>query len=171
MSITAASLAHRQRYSVVVPARFAAPQTPRAAQQPTSVVYIRRRLLVSLVLAAVVAVVWLGAGSVVANRGGDPASASAVRPTATVTYVVQAGDGLISLAMKMKVGVKDLLAANKLTLASVIWPGMKLTLPAGALLPPVTPVASLPPVPRTPAKPVVPTPPAAPLKYTVVSGD
>ncbi|MEY4338727.1 MAG: hypothetical protein RLZ14_577 [Actinomycetota bacterium] len=95
MSITAAALPARQRYSVVVPSRLAA---PRPVQQPSSVVYIRRRLLVCCVLAAVVAFVWLGAGSVVANRGGDPASASAVRPTATVTYVVQPGDSMWSIA-------------------------------------------------------------------------
>lgn len=132
MSITAASLAHRQRYSVVVPARFAAPQTPRAAQQHTSVVYIRRRVLVSLVLAAVVAVVWLGAGSVVANRGGDPASASAVRPTATVTYVVQAGDSMWSIAAAHRGGhsqvdyVDMLIDANG---GSSIEPGQQLILP------------------------------------------
>lgn len=121
-------------------------------------------------------VIWAGmtlqvpAGTQSPSPAASPTPAPKA-PTAPLTYVVQAGDGLISLAMKMKVGVKDLLEANKLTLSSVIWPGMKLTLPAGAVLPPAAPVASLPPVPRTPAKPVVPTPPAAPLKYTVVSGD
>jgi LysM repeat protein len=107
MSITAAALPAHQRYSVVVPARLAAPrpaQPTSSAQQTTSVIYIRRRLLVSLVIAAVVAVVWLGAGSVVANRGGDPASASAVRPTATVTYVVQPGDSMWSIAASHRGG-------------------------------------------------------------------
>jgi cell wall-associated NlpC family hydrolase len=75
---------------------------------------------------------------------------------------VQAGDGLIALAKKAKVSVRELLSANNLTLSSVIWPGMKLKLPVGAVLPPVGPVASLPPVPPTVATPLV---------YTVVAGD
>ena len=53
-------------------------------------------LLVSLVLVAVSSPSWLGAGSVLANRGGAPASASAVRPA--TSYVVQPGDTLWSIA-------------------------------------------------------------------------
>lgn len=87
---------HRQQYAVVVPSRLAAPRT--AASRPTTQVYVRRRLLVVLVLVAVVAAVWMGAGDVVANRGGDPASASAVRPVAAQTYIVQPGDTMWSIA-------------------------------------------------------------------------
>lgn len=124
-------------------------------------------------------VIWAGmtlqlpAGAAAAPSVPAPAPATPA-PPAAVTYTVQAGDGLIALAMRMKVSVKDLLAANKLTLASVIWPGMKLTLPAGAVLPPSSPVASLPPVPKAPSKPAAPTVPpasAGPLVYTVVPGD
>lgn len=127
MSITAAALPARQRYSVVVPSRLA---EGRPHTQPSSVVYIRRRLLVVFMLVAVVAVVWLGAGSVVANRGGDPASASAVRPTAT--YVVQPGDTLWSISSihhgSHGVGeyVEMLVAANG---NSTIAPGQGLVLP------------------------------------------
>lgn len=80
---------------VVVPTRF-------AGGRPDSRVFVRRRLLVSLVLVAVVAVVWLGAGNVLANRGGDPASAPAVRPAATAAqvYVAQPGDTLWSIAVR-----------------------------------------------------------------------
>lgn len=85
-----------QRYSVVVPSRLAAPR--QAASRPTTQVYIRRRLLVALVLLTVVAAVWLGAGDVVANRGGEPASASAVRPVSSQTYIVQPGDTMWSIA-------------------------------------------------------------------------
>lgn len=100
--------------------------------------------------------IWAGMTLQVPAGGQPPSAPAPVTPPASTapatptTYVVQAGDGLISLAMKMKVGVKDLLAANKLTLSSVIWPGMKLNLPAGAVLPPTAPVASLPPVPVLP---------------------
>ncbi len=90
MSLTAASLpSTSQRYTVVLPARLAEPR-------PTAEVYVRRRLLVGLVLVAVVVAVWFGAGSVLANRGGVPASAAAVRPA--ITYVVQPGDTLWSIA-------------------------------------------------------------------------
>jgi LysM repeat protein len=93
MSLTAAlatpQAAPRLAYTVVLPGQLAEPR-------PASVVYIRRRVLVSLVLVTILAMVWLGAGSVLANRGGEPASASAVRPVAT--YVVQPGDTLWSIA-------------------------------------------------------------------------
>jgi len=87
---------HRPQYSVVVPSRLAAPR--QVASRPTTQVYIRRRLLVALVLLTVVAAVWLGAGDVVANRGGEPASASAVRPVSSQTYIVQPGDTMWSIA-------------------------------------------------------------------------
>ena len=94
MSVTAFNLAnstpgYTPGYTVVVPAHL--PHT-----HPTTQVIIRRRLLVALVLFAVVVGVWLGAGSVLANRGGEPASAAAVRPA--ISYIVQPGDTLWSIA-------------------------------------------------------------------------
>lgn len=88
MSIAPVTLSD-QTYSVVLPGRL-------AHTRPATQVFIRRRLLVALVLFAVVAGVWLGAGSVLANRGGEPASAAAVRPA--ISYVVQPGDTLWSIA-------------------------------------------------------------------------
>ena len=89
MSITSAALPTApHRYTVVLPGQ--------ADPRPTTTVYIRRRLLVSLVLATILAILWLSAGSVLANRGGAPASASAVRPA--TSYVVQPGDTLWSIA-------------------------------------------------------------------------
>jgi Tfp pilus assembly protein FimV len=63
-------------------------------------VYIRRRLLVLAVLVAVVAAVWLGAGSVRATRGGEPAAPSTGRPAVSslASYMVQPGDTLWSIA-------------------------------------------------------------------------
>ncbi len=75
-------------YTVVVPARLVAPVT--------TTVYIRRRLLVSMVVAVTLLVLWFGAGNVLANRGGAPASTPTVRPVAT--HVVQPGDTLWSIA-------------------------------------------------------------------------
>jgi LysM repeat protein len=89
MSLTAVLPATPQRYTVVLPGQVADPR-------PTTTVYVRRRLLVSLVLATILAIVWLSAGNVLANRGGAPASASAVRPA--TSYVVQPGDTLWSIA-------------------------------------------------------------------------
>ncbi len=82
-------------YVVVVPSRLAP-----ARRQP--LVYVRRRVLVSLMLVAVVVAVWLGAGTVLANRGGDPASASTVRPALAPAqlYVAQPGDTLWSIAAR-----------------------------------------------------------------------
>ncbi len=80
-------------YVVVVPARLAP-----VRRRP--LVYVRRRVLVSLTLVAVVAAVWLGAGTVLANRGGDPASASTVRPALAPAqvYTAQPGDTMWSIA-------------------------------------------------------------------------
>ncbi len=74
--------------AVVIPGKFGESQ---AAQQ----VYARRRLMVMLIVAAIVLVLFVGAGQVVANRGGAPASASTIRPANV--YVVQAGDTLWSI--------------------------------------------------------------------------
>ena len=98
MSIASAALAtpaltnaaHHQ-YAAVLPGRLAHPQ-------PTTQIYIRRRLLVLAVLLAVVVGVWLGAGSVRATRGGEPAAPSAGR--SAVTYMVHPGDTLWSIAAK-----------------------------------------------------------------------
>jgi hypothetical protein len=72
--------------------------------------YVRRRRLVGLVIAAIVLVLLLGTGRVVANRGGAPASAATVRSAApqaapappgaaqlSHVYVVQPGDTLWSI--------------------------------------------------------------------------
>ena len=52
------------------------------ARRPNHV-YIRRRVVVASVLFSVLAALGVGAGNVLANRGGAPASASAVRQANT----------------------------------------------------------------------------------------
>jgi LysM repeat protein len=89
MSTASAHLHRPQQYTVVLPSRLAEPR-------PSTQVYVRRRLLVGLVLLTVVFGVWFSAGSVLANRGGAPASTAAVRPA--ISYVVQPGDTLWSIA-------------------------------------------------------------------------
>lgn len=113
-------------YTVILPARLAsAPE-----QAPTMVLFVRRRLLVSMALITVVVALWAGAGNVLANRGGAPASTSAVRPA--TPYIVHAGDTMWSIAQHFRgqasqVGYVDaLIAVNG---GSSLQVGQVLTLP------------------------------------------
>jgi nucleoid-associated protein YgaU len=119
--------------AVLIPGQFR--ERPyRSSQQvdqaPVSTLYVRRRLLALLSLAAIVLVLFVGTGHVVANRGGAPASASAIRP-ATV-YVVQAGDTLWSIGQRfhgqrpLADYVEQLIAANG---GTHLQPTQALTLP------------------------------------------
>ena len=73
-------------------------QIDRAPRLPAHV-YVRRRIAVASVLFSLVAALGLGAGNVLANRGGAPASASAVRQaTPATTYLIQPGDTMWSIA-------------------------------------------------------------------------
>ena len=115
--------------------------------RPNHAVYVRRRLLVALVLVAIVALVGLTASTVLADRGAVPASSPAVRPApidagsspllpptaaATTTYVVRAGDTLWSIAAQFRGHrsqtsyVEALVAANGGTSLQI---GQALTLP------------------------------------------
>ena len=61
-----------------------------------------------------------------------PVDATQVFATATsgpISYIVQAGDYPGSIAAKFDISLDDLLAANKLTMDSVIYPGDKLLIP------------------------------------------
>lgn len=85
-----------------------------------------RQVLVNVVLAVVLAVT--GALAV------TPSTASAAPPSQTevTVYVVRPGDSLIGIASSLKVRLADLLSANRLKLDSLIWPGMRLTVPGSA---------------------------------------
>ena len=72
----------------------------------------------------------------VAPQVAAPAAAApvAVAPAATgITYTVKFGDFLAGIAAQFKVKLSDLLAVNKITASSLILPGAKLALPAGAV--------------------------------------
>jgi|GEM_PF-442155 len=56
------------------------------------------------------------------------------KPVAEI-YVVVAGDGLSRIADKLGVTLSALLSTNDLTVSSFIYPGMRLTVPAGGRLP------------------------------------
>ena len=88
--------------AVVIPGQF-------GEFRSESRIYARRRLMVVLTLVATVLVLFVGAGHVVANRGGAPASASTIRPATAAAqgapvpadvYVVQAGDTLWSIGQR-----------------------------------------------------------------------
>lgn len=113
-------------YAVVVP-RDVSPQ------RRTDAVYIRRRCTVLAVLFVLVAVLWLGVGSVLANRGGAPASVLTVRPAQLASvWVVESGDTLWSIGQAahgshdLAEYVDDLVAVNGGTHLEV---GRVITLP------------------------------------------
>lgn len=92
-------------------------------------VYIRRRIVVASVFFSLLAALGVGAGNVLANRGGEPASATAVRQA---NYLVQPGDTLWSIAENHCGGanladyVDDLIALNGGTIVQV---GQLISLP------------------------------------------
>jgi Tfp pilus assembly protein FimV len=87
--------------AVVIPGQF-------GEHRHVAPTYARRRLTALLTVVATALVLLLGAGHVVANRGGAPASAPAIRPaTAAATasaapavYVVRSGDTLWSIGQR-----------------------------------------------------------------------
>ena len=89
----------------------------------------------------------------------ESVSAAPRSPAAPIasTYTVQPGDSLLGIAGKLKVRLSELLATNKMTVTSLIYPGMKLQVPTGGVVPTS-------PVPAS-------TPTAAGAVYTVKIGD
>ena len=66
------------------------------------------------------------------------APAAAATSASGLTYTVKFGDFLAGIAAKYKVKLPDLLAVNKLKANSLILPGAKLAMPAGAVPPAAT---------------------------------
>lgn len=83
--------------------------------------------------------------------------ASGSASAAPTVYEVKAGDFLAGIAAKVGVRLPALLSANQMTTKSLILPGDKLAVPAGAV------------VPNAVATPSAPT--AGSLTYTIKSGD
>ncbi len=88
MSATFMPTASRQ-YDVRVPSRL-------VANVPDRATYARRRVVAALFISALVGVVGLATSNSLADRGGGPASATAIgRPP---SHIVQPGDTLWSIA-------------------------------------------------------------------------
>lgn len=109
-------------------------------------------------------------GDVVVVPAGGTLPAGGTPTAAPVTYTVRRNDSLIGISKTLKVKLKDLLVANKLTVESLIYPGMLLVVPGAAAQPAGgTSTASTPAA--TPPASAPAAEPAAPLVYVVVSGD
>lgn len=109
-------------------------------------------------------------GDVVVVPAGGTLPAGGTPAAAPVTYTVRRGDSLIGISSTLKVRLRDLLAANKLTVESLIYPGMLLIVP-GATAPATGAGAATPVSPTPSTTPAAGTASAAPLVYVVVAGD
>jgi len=106
------------------------------------------------------------AGKELKLTGSAPSAAPAKAPAkAAGTYTVAPGDTLSAIAAKHGVSLASLLKANNLGMSSVIYPGDKITVGAGA--PASVTTASSSPAPAAPAAPAAPSAGT----YTVVPGD
>ena len=79
------------------------------------------------------------ASPTLATSTSSPTGSPAAPAVAGLTYTIKNGDFLGGIASKYKITLNDLLAVNKLKANSLIVPGAKLALPAGAVEPPTTP--------------------------------
>ncbi|MDI3194850.1 LysM peptidoglycan-binding domain-containing protein [Pseudarthrobacter sp. AL07] len=80
-----------------------------------------------------------------------PAAPAPVAPAPGGSYTIKAGDTLSAIASRHGVKLSDILAANKLTMTTVIYPGNKLVIPGAS----IQPASSTPAAPAAPAAPLV----------------
>lgn len=114
-----------------------------------------------------------------AGSGSAPAPAAPAAPAAAApasaggSYTVKSGDTLSAIAARHNISLSDVLSRNGLNMRSIIYPGQKITVGAGA---PAAPAPSIQPSPAPAAPaPAAPAPaPAAPASggtYTIKAGD
>lgn len=84
-----------------------------------------------------------------------PAPAPAAAPAAAPggSYTIKAGDTLSAIASRHGVKLSNILAANQLSMTTVIYPGNKLVIPGAS----IQPASSTPAAPAAPAAPLVPS--------------
>ena len=168
----------------------AAPATPVPAAAPATQSYVvksgdslsgiagRMGVKLSALLSAntltVNSMIHPGTQLVVPAGGVVPAAVAPVAPaaiqaqptvaaTSALEYVVRSGDYLSGIAPALGVRLADLLSINKLTLTSMIYPGMKLAVPAGGTIPAAS-------VPTTNSAPTVSPAAVAPAAVTAAAG-
>ncbi len=74
---------------------------------------------------------------------------AAPAPAGSGSYTIKSGDTLSGIAAKNGVKLSDVLAANRLTMSTIIYPGQKLVIPGGT----ITPASSTPTPVETPLVP------------------
>lgn len=112
-------------------------------------------------------------GQVLVVPGGARSVAVVPAATKNAVYVVVKNDYLTGIAVTLHVPIRSLLTENHLVLNSLIWPGMRLTVPAGGVLPSKAQAKA---GPTTAPTTTAPTTTAVPAKansapYIVVRGD
>lgn len=134
---------------------------------------INRRVVTVALFATCTFATLAAAGPTAFAAAAVPATPAApAAPTQPSTYSVLPGDYLIGIAVKLKVSLAALLAANNFTTDSLIVPGQRIALPGGAVVPSDAPAGNV-----LASSPVnVPTsgatsPGAGTSTYTVVDGD
>ena len=98
----------------------------------------RRRAALASACATAVFALMMVPGTAHADRPSPTA------PAATGTYTVKSGDNLAGIARKLGVTLDALLAANGLTVTSLILPGATLVVPGAAVAPPTAALATTP---------------------------
>jgi LysM repeat protein len=94
-----------------------------------------------------------GGAAAPAPAAPAPAAPAPVAPAAQApssgSYTIKSGDTLSGIAARNSVKLSDVLAANRLTMSSIIYPGQKLVIPGAS----IAPASSQPSAPVTPLVP------------------
>ncbi|CAB4885804.1 unannotated protein [freshwater metagenome] len=83
--------------ATLFPSGFGEIEVRFGSQRPAQSVYLRRRLLVGLLIVAIVAVAAFGVHTVVADHGNVPASIPMIRPAAATAQVATAQVGAVQV--------------------------------------------------------------------------
>lgn len=94
------------------------------------------------------------------SKQAAPATTAKPAPTCTKRYTIVSGDSWSRIADRVKVSMRDLLAANNATTSTLLLPGRTVCLPANATLPAPTPTTT------KPTSTTVATPPASRPSYS-----
>ena len=123
--------------------------------QPNTIIYPGQKIKLS------------GTGSAPA-----PAAPAAAAPaSAGGSYTVKAGDTLSAIAARHNISLSDVLSRNGLNMRSIIYPGQKIKVGAGAPATPAAPAPAVQPLSAPAAPAPAPAAPASGGSYTIKAGD